>query len=127
MNFGDILEAWEQSSGSHKIPTPRDDDIVDAEQRVPVAPRRLPIEATLDLHGYRLEEAISAVEHFIADGLSAGYRKLLIIHGKGESSGAVLRKEVRRFLERHPRVGTTGDADGQNGGRGAVWLMLRRP
>ena len=128
VDFGDILHAWEQSPAGQKQQHTRSRDEGgdgQSEPRHGPSPRRLPIDATLDLHGHTREAALAAVEQFVSDGLQARHRKLLVVHGKGESSGGILRTEVRRFLERHDRVGAMGYADGPNGGRGALWFVLR--
>ena len=126
VDFGDILQAWEQSpAGQQQVPVIRGEPDPAPDGPPVTSPRRLPIDATLDLHGYRLEDALAGVGQFVADGLAAGHRKLLVVHGKGESSGAVLRTEVRRYLEQHTSVGPMGYADGPNGGRGALWFVLR--
>lgn len=124
VNFGEILDAWEKTPGGRQqVSVPKEDEGTPSARRV--SPRRIKIDATLDLHGYRLEQALMEVERFIAEGRAAGHQKLLIVHGKGESSGAVLRSSVRAFLEQDMRVGAMDYADGANGGRGALWFLLR--
>lgn len=82
----------------------------------------------LDLHGYLLDEALSVADEFIRGALKKGFRKVLIIHGKGHHSPgkrSVLKKGIRLFLERNPRVGEFGSADRTAGGEGATWVILR--
>lgn len=88
-------------------------------------PEKAPIEGEIDLHGYRLEEAIMVTNQFVDESLELGRRKIRIIHGKGDNGQGVLRKEIRQFIEKHPRTGQLGYGKGSEGGRGALWVMLR--
>ena len=88
-------------------------------------PEKVPADATLDLHGYRLNEALQATSDFIEQSASEGHRKVVIIHGKGDNGQGVLRREIRSFLEHHPLTGAMGYNRGPEGGRGALWVMLR--
>ncbi len=90
-----------------------------------VRPEDLPVDDSLDLHGYTLAEALTATEQFVSASLARGLRKVMVIHGKGRNGEGVLRREVRRYLERHPSVGRMGYARGPDGGRGALWSLLR--
>ncbi len=91
----------------------------------------LPIDARLDLHGMRAEEAREATEAFLRDKRTRGERCVLVIHGRGEHSPgpAVLRGEIATWLsqtkasEHVAAFATAADADG---GEGAVYVMLRR-
>jgi DNA-nicking Smr family endonuclease len=89
-------------------------------------PDRIPPDDSLDLHGYRLQEAIAATEAFLASAVENGYRKVVIIHGKGEGGQGILRREIRQYLEQHPMTGTMGYNRGVDGGRGALWVLLRK-
>lgn len=91
-----------------------------------VRPEQLPVDDSLDLHGYTRDEALAATERFIAAGLARGLRKIMVVHGKGRNGEGVLKREVRQYLERHPSVGRMGYARGPDGGRGALWALLRR-
>lgn len=86
-----------------------------------------PAESTLDLHGLTAEEARGAVEEFLKASKRRGYRKILIIHGKGYHSAGkpVLKAEVIKILERSPFAGEFGTADRKEGGSGAVWVLLK--
>ena len=152
-DFGKILDEWENRSSTRRagggradrhgqqererIPA-RDDDWVDRylpgeedlDDGEPAHTRRMradkvPIDAQLDLHGYRLEEAIIVTTRFLEESLELGRRKILVIHGKGENGEGVLRREIRKLLERHPGTGEMGYGKGHEGGRGALWVMLR--
>jgi DNA-nicking Smr family endonuclease len=81
----------------------------------------------LDLHGMPSRAAITAVEQFIATSRRA-FRCVAIVHGRGlHSDGniAVLRKDVRALLRRHPAVLAYADAPRDAGGSGAVHVLLR--
>lgn len=87
------------------------------------------IELTIDLHGYTLAEAeqkLIKAWHYIDDNQ---LRSLLIIHGKGKQavgSKAILKSLVNRFLHSMPNVLAFCSAKPQNGGVGAVYVLLKR-
>jgi len=89
---------------------------------------RLRPEASIDLHGMTEDAALDSLGTFLEDSRRRGYRKVLIIHGKGNHSGGdpVLKRAVRHFLERYPGAGRSGSADKTAGGNGATWLILKR-
>lgn len=147
-DFGKILEQWEGGrseprSGQRSGPEQNNPDQMNAwldqhpaedkDADVPTAdraarrpnPEKLKIDDTLDLHGYRLQEALDVTGAFIERCVDDGYRKVLIIHGKGDNGQGVLRREIRTFLEQHPLTGTLGHGSGVEGGRGALWVILR--
>jgi DNA-nicking Smr family endonuclease len=92
-----------------------------------LSPKKLPIDAELDLHGLTVEEAEQQLELFIQQSKRAGHKKILIIHGKGthENSEGKLRYAVRSFLEHHQGVGTIGTPSARYGGSGAIFAVLR--
>lgn len=105
-------------------PVDKDGDGEDAEQ-ARVSPKRVKIDDTIDLHGYKLDEALLATRQFLEQSVNAGYRKILIVHGKGDNGSGVIKREVRAMLERDSRAGQMGYAKGSQGGTGALWVMLR--
>ncbi len=92
-----------------------------------LARRRLPIDDELDLHGCTVEEAVSRTRRFVETSRAHGLRKVLVIHGKGNHSNgeSLLRAPVRSFLSSHPGVDEIGTPGRNNGGDGAVWVLLR--
>lgn len=142
--FGEILKKWE-TNGARRVdarqarpeppmdpawlerypPSDKDAELTAESSSRPIPAERLPADAEIDLHGYRLEEALAATSAFVADALAKGYRKIVVIHGKGENGQGILRKEIRTLLERHPRTGRMGYEKGSRGGRGALWVVLR--
>ncbi|MBO4320023.1 MAG: Smr/MutS family protein [Treponema sp.] len=91
--------------------------------------KRLKPEAVIDLHGLTRDEAWSRLEAFVTDAQRRSYRKILIIHGKGNhstGSDPVLGPMVRLFIEQDRRLGSSGHPDRNNGGNGATWVLLKR-
>ncbi|MBN07496.1 MAG: hypothetical protein CMM45_06675 [Rhodospirillaceae bacterium] len=89
------------------------------------------IEARLDLHGLRQEEANRVLASFIARSYKAGKRCVLVITGKGQVSegGGVLRKNVPRWLNQAPnrmRILSFTHATPADGGTGALYVLLKR-
>lgn len=92
---------------------------------------RLPIDATLDLHGHDAISARAAVETFLKAKRARGERCVRIVHGKGRgSAGApVLRGEIGAWLSEGPsrvHVAAFATAPDDAGGEGAVLVALRR-
>ncbi len=122
------MEEWLQ-----KYPPGVNDKNKDAggdQRRPPVAKRRVlkqSSQRSLDLHGFTAAEAEREVIDFLKTSKKMGLRKVLIIHGKGYHSEGlpVLKKEVLRLLEKSPVAGEFGTADRNEGGSGAVWVLLK--
>lgn len=90
---------------------------------------RYPIEARLDLHGMTQEEAHRALKGFVAGSRRLGRRTVLVITGHGRSSGGVLKSAVPRWLHEpdlRPHVLALTPARPQDGGSGALYLLLRK-
>ncbi|MEM8971142.1 MAG: Smr/MutS family protein [Pseudomonadota bacterium] len=103
---------------------------------------RLQVEARLDLHGMRQNEAHAALRRFLHSALSKDYRTVLIITGKGyarpddaegddyasDRDRGVLRRMLPSWLEqpefRSMVVGYTS-AGPRHGGDGAFYVQLR--
>lgn len=86
-------------------------------------------EARIDLHGLHQDEAYERLNNFIGDCQRRGYRKVMIIHGKGNhttGTDPVLGQLVRKFIEQDKRCGTSGHPKTrQEGGTGATWVILK--
>ena len=84
-------------------------------------------EASVDLHGYRQDEALARLERFVDAALADGLRMLLVVHGQGYRSAesAVLRPLVRRWLAAHPAVLACCPAQPRDGAGGASYVYLR--
>jgi DNA-nicking Smr family endonuclease len=83
----------------------------------------------LDLHGLTAGEAIASVTRFLDNSRHARHRAVCIVHGRGrhsESGIAVLRARVRECLRSHRAVLGFADAPPDDGGAGAVYVLLRK-
>lgn len=98
---------------------------------------RLPIDATLDLHGLRQDEAHAALRRFVAARHARGDRTILVITGKGLRRGdgtgrqaGVLRTMLPRWLSEPalaPLVAGWEVSARGHGGEGAFYVRLKRP
>lgn len=105
---------------------------------------RVEIEARLDLHGMRQDEAHHTLRAFLIRAHGRGLRWLLIITGKGNVSGrandtgedviplrdrGVLKRNVPRWLQEpdlRPLVVSYTEAAAAHGGDGALYVHLRK-
>jgi DNA-nicking Smr family endonuclease len=90
---------------------------------------KLEPEARLDLHGLRAIVAEQAVEKFIRSAHAERRRCVLVITGRGESSGGVLRESIGEWLKSArstKRVLAFVAAPRALGGDGATLVLLRR-
>ena len=151
-DFGDILRRWEDHQRGRSRGKPRSqrmleqylmdkppaskedaesagDEHSERERAGSVHAKRLPVDADIDLHGLTRAEAESRTDRFIREAHRKGYRKVLVVYGKGLHSreGAVLRKAIHRLLQDHPLTGAMGTPDRKDGGTGAAWVRIRPP
>lgn len=87
-----------------------------------------PVRDRLDLHGLNVDAARKLLQEFLHDAVQQEARCVLVVHGKGinsRSGEAVLRKLTRHWLTQHPRVLAWCDAPPQEGGSGAVLVLLK--
>ena len=90
---------------------------------------KLAIEESLDLHGQTIEQAHESTMQFIQQCRRFGASCVLIIHGQGyRSSGGVpvLKQNVDYWLRQQPAVLAFHSALPVDGGRGAVYVLLRK-
>jgi len=66
---------------------PRPDKAIEPTIRKKVTRGRIAIDGTIDLHGMRQDEARGALHRFIQSRAAQGERTILVITGKGTSSG----------------------------------------
>ncbi len=149
MDFEQILKKWEsqgnESDTSRKKRMAREEDWLEsyspreehlAEKKQdssrPASEgrsiwHRRPHQDVLDLHGLTREESMKALDSFVQSMHRRGFRKGLIIHGKGlhSSDGAVLAPVVRDYLESSSEIGEFRKANRKDGGSGATWFILR--
>jgi DNA-nicking Smr family endonuclease len=82
----------------------------------------------LDLHGKTAAEAVASVTRFI-DNRRHRHRCVCIVHGRGlhsEGNVSILKTRVRECLRRHRAVLAYADAPRNDGGTGAVYVLLRK-
>lgn len=88
------------------------------------------VQAQLDLHGLRTDEARAQVLHFIGQAHRHGLRCVRVIHGKGLGSVGrqpVLKDKVLRWLTQQQEVIAFCQAPPFAGGSGALLVLLRSP
>jgi DNA-nicking Smr family endonuclease len=85
-------------------------------------------ERVLDLHGRRVQDAHSALRHFIHDAAADGVRTVTIVTGKGpQPEGGILKRELPHWLNAPDvRPLVLGAAHPHPTNAGAVNLLLRR-
>ena len=94
----------------------------------------------LDLHGYSLDKANQMVKKFIIDSFNIGYKKLLIITGKGSRSKYInnpyvseklskLKYSVPNYIKNDEnlsdKIKKISAANFKEGGDGAVYVFLK--
>jgi len=94
----------------------------------------------IDLHGFSISQANEKVKIFLIKSYEEGYKKLIIITGKGSRSKvytdpyrsdkmSILRHSVQNFIENEMELMTIvkkiSKADIQDGGEGAMYLFLK--
>jgi len=94
----------------------------------------------LDLHGYSLIESNKIVKKFIIESSNNGYKKLLVVTGKGLRSKSynspyiseklnVLRYSVPEFINNDEdlknKINGISEADAKDGGEGAIYIFLK--
>ena len=89
---------------------------------------RYSIDARLDLHRMKVEQARQAVYQFVRDCISHDIRCALITHGKGEGrdNPAVLKSYVAHWLPQISEVLAFHSAQKHHGGAGACYLLLKK-
>ena len=94
----------------------------------------------LDLHGSSLIEANKIVKKFIIESFNNGYKKILVVTGKGLRSKSynnpyvseklnVLRYSVPEFIKNdenlNNKISRTSKATIKDGGEGAIYIFLK--
>ncbi|HLR82590.1 MAG TPA: Smr/MutS family protein [Paenalcaligenes sp.] len=88
-----------------------------------------PLEASIDLHGATLERARERLQSFLQHCFAEEYRCIRIVHGKGYGSAnkePVLLYQIRRWLTQLRPVLAFCDCAPNEGGQGAVKVLLRK-
>ena len=94
----------------------------------------------LDLHGVSLIEANKIVKKFIIESFNNGYKKLLVVTGKGLRSKShynpylskklsVLKYSVPEYIKNdenlNHKISKMSKADLKDGGEGAIYIFLK--
>lgn len=92
---------------------------------------KLPIEGRVDLHGMTQSEAHALLLSFLQRAHGGGVRYVLVITGKGFSSGGdgILRRQVPAWLSTPPFRALVSSHDvsaRHHGGEGALYIRLRK-
>ncbi len=86
------------------------------------------IQAEIDLHGLRRDEAREQLAAFVRAAALRGQRCLRVVHGKGHGSPGrqpVLKSRVQRWLGQRSEVIAFAQASGPEGGAGALIVLLQ--
>jgi DNA-nicking Smr family endonuclease len=86
------------------------------------------IQAQLDLHGLRRDEARERLATFLREAHQAGLRCVRVVHGKGHGSPGrepVLKAKVLGWLVQKSEVVAFAQARASDGGNGALMVLLR--
>ena len=86
------------------------------------------VQRHLDLHGMTRDVAREALSQFIRHAERDGLRCVRVVHGKGNGSPGrepVLKGKVRAWLVQKSEVLAFAQASAQDGGHGAVLVLLR--
>ena len=86
------------------------------------------IQAQLDLHGLRRDEAREQLGAFLREADRHGLRCVRVIHGKGNGSPGrepVLKSKVKSWLVQKREVLAFAQARAADGGHGALLVLLR--
>lgn len=105
---------------------------LDKPTRAKLSSGKLPIEGRVDLHGLTQAEAHAMLLSFLTRAHAGGVRYVLVITGKGNSSGGegVLRRAVPGWLATPAFRGLVSSHDHaarNHGGAGALYLRIRKP
>jgi DNA-nicking Smr family endonuclease len=98
--------------------------------------RKRAVDAVIDLHGMRQDEAHGALLAFLRRSQARGHQVVLVVTGKGGAAAegpfeerGVLRRVVPHWLrlpDVRPLVLGFDEAAGHHGGSGALYVRLRR-
>ena len=94
----------------------------------------------LDLHGFSLNESNKKIKKFIIESFNQGYKKILVVTGKGSRSKSydnpyvsekfsVLKYSVPEFIKNdenlNKKIIRILKADRKDGGEGAIYIFLK--
>ena len=94
----------------------------------------------LDLHGFSLAEANEVIKKFISESFHLGFKKLLVVTGKGLRSKShnnpyyseklsTLRYSIPEYIKNNSyltnKVSSISKAEPKDGGEGAIYIFLK--
>ncbi|MDH3327063.1 MAG: Smr/MutS family endonuclease [Gammaproteobacteria bacterium] len=83
-------------------------------------------ESILDLHGLTVDQARTVLNQFLAECLQSQYRCVIIVHGKGSRGDQpILKPMLNNWLQQIPDILAFSSAQAQDGGTGALYVLLR--
>jgi len=85
------------------------------------------LQAQIDLHGLRRDQAREALGAFVHESARRGLRCVRVVHGKGNGSPGrepILKSRVRRWLVQKQEVLAFVQARASDGGAGALMVLL---
>ena len=99
----------------------------------PELPRKLrrgvwAVQAQIDLHGLRRDQARQQLAGFLREAVNQGLRCVRVVHGQGHGSpgnAPLLKRMVPSWLVQIPTVAAFAQAPSSQGGTGALLVMLR--
>ncbi len=95
----------------------------------------------IDLHGYTLQDANKKIQEFINNSYDSGVSKIIVVTGKGLHSNvekdpyvskdlSILKYSVPEFIENNvelmKKIVEIKDADIEDGGSGAFYILLKK-
>ena len=113
--------------------SPKEDDFLQENTGISKVPK-------LDLHGFSLIKSNNIVKKFIVKSFNFGYRKLIVVTGKGLRSNSydnpyvseklsVLKYSVPEFIKNdeslNNKISKISKADIVDGGEGAIYIFLK--
>ena len=125
-------KAWDDFANKIGDIFPKDDDV--SKKNINNKVKKL------DLHGCSLSEANKVVKKFIIESFDNGYKKLLIVTGKGLRSKShnnpylseklsVLKYSIPEYINSdenlNNKVIRISEADLKDGGKGAIYIFLK--
>lgn len=89
----------------------------------------IPWQQGLDLHGYSIDQARDELSHFLRDAQRKELRCVIIVHGKAlteDGTPPIIKSYVNDWLRQLPQVLAFVSAQPQDGGTGALYVLLKR-
>jgi len=95
----------------------------------------------LDLHGFSLAESTEMVKKFINESYDSGFKKILVVTGKGLRSKShedpyvskklsILRYSIPEYIKNNEnlkkKINKISEAEIKDGGEGAIYIFLKK-